>query len=635
MIRPDRHGVSCLLAWSLCSALYLWTAGAMSSGEDSDRRDIWHHYQYLADGFLNGHLHLSKVPSPELLALPDPRDPAQNRPYRLEDASLYRGQYYLYFGPAPVLLLVLPWKVLTGSPLPQWLVTDLFATAGLGALALLIAGVRRRYFPAASPGQLFFAVVLAGHVAWLPVVLEHPAFWELAVVAAAALFWWSLYFFWRYRDSGGRTPWAAATGCALALVLAARPTYAPAAGLVALLFVFSPTRGRAVRLLALGLPLAAAGGALLAYNYLRFGDVVEFGQRYQLWADDWRGLTFFRLSNFPFNASLYFFSLPVLSPYFPFFPPAWVGELPAGYTLTENIHGLLFAMPAHLLGAVALLQAWRQRHDPARRALHLVLVAGAGASLLAAGLLCCFAGASTRYVTELTAGATVVAGIGFLEAVAGTPSRRGPWLRIVAVVTAAWSVTYVWLASFEFNGYARLTHPQFYAAVAEVLDYPSQWAARRSGEAFGPVALDIRLPAEPATGSAVLLASGLPGAMNRLLIERIAPDRVRLRLLENDLIMVESPVLPVQGPVLHIVCHAPWLYPPVAHPFWHLPSEAAERRLRQTLFAIDVNRARYARQSDWFFDSTSFEPFVRGAASQPAACAWVESLSRPASAGAP
>src|SRR5207248_6297600 len=43
-----------------------------------------------------------------LLALADPYDPAQNAPYRLHDASLYHGRYYLYFGPTPVALLYLP-----------------------------------------------------------------------------------------------------------------------------------------------------------------------------------------------------------------------------------------------------------------------------------------------------------------------------------------------------------------------------------------------------------------------------------------------------------------------------------------------------------------------------------------------
>jgi hypothetical protein len=80
-----------------------------------DTRNVWHHYEYLAEGFVHGHTYLPLQPAPQLLALKDPYDPAANAPYRLWDATLYNGRYYLYFGPAP-LILFLPWRILTGSP---------------------------------------------------------------------------------------------------------------------------------------------------------------------------------------------------------------------------------------------------------------------------------------------------------------------------------------------------------------------------------------------------------------------------------------------------------------------------------------------------------------------------------------
>jgi hypothetical protein len=633
--RPDRHGVAALLAWAICSALYFWTANGVVIGENDRANNAWHHYEYLVDGFLQGHLYLSPGPSKELLALPDPYDPKQNFPYRLWDASLYKGQYYLYFGPTPALLLMLPWKTVTGHHLPQRLATGFFAVAGLGAFAMLLSGVRRRFFPAASPALLFWTVVLAGHTTWLPVVLRHPAFWELPIIAAAALFWWSLYFLYRFHESAGRRFWALAAGLSLVFTLGARPTYAFAAGFVALLFALPYERGLhwthyVRRLLPVGIPLTLGAAGLLAYNYARFGDLLEFGQSYQLWGTEARTVHHFSLSYLPFNAWYYLFSLPELGIYFPFIHPAWPTDVPAGYIATEEIYGLLFAMPAQLVGFSALGYLWMHRRDRAKRSLCLLVAAGAASSLIASGVFFCFVGAGSRYVTELVAGWSVAVGIGMLVLFSniGRMQWRGV-LRLLGVLSAVWSILCVWLASYEFQGFARITQPDVYPVVARILNFPSYWLARHSGATFGPVALDIRLPAAPATGSTVLMAAGSQSTVDRLVIERAASNRIRLRLVANDLSILETPFVTCSGTTVRIVCAAPWLYPPAAHPYWRItyPDEQ-ERRRRQTLYAIAVNGAKYSCQSWWGFDATRFEPDVRTASSVPSACAWVESLSR-------
>ena len=90
----------------------------------------WHgqtseYYALLTDAFLAGQTSLLVQPAAELLALPNPYDPIANGRFRLHDATLYHGKYYLYFGPTPAIVLFLPYKVLTGSHLParasRWL----------------------------------------------------------------------------------------------------------------------------------------------------------------------------------------------------------------------------------------------------------------------------------------------------------------------------------------------------------------------------------------------------------------------------------------------------------------------------------------------------------------------------------
>jgi hypothetical protein len=76
------------------------------------------HFNLLSRGFLNGHLHLGDAPR-ALVEATNPYDPASRGPMELlHDASYYRGKYYIYFGPAPVVSLLQPFTVLTGRDLP-------------------------------------------------------------------------------------------------------------------------------------------------------------------------------------------------------------------------------------------------------------------------------------------------------------------------------------------------------------------------------------------------------------------------------------------------------------------------------------------------------------------------------------
>src|SRR5262249_33154255 len=111
------------------AAFYVWTATS------SQYAFVWgtkkaDHYNLLAEGFLKGNLSLAKDPPKELLALKDPLDPVANEKYRLHDASLYNGHYYVYFGPVPVLTLYLPWLVITGWSVPNNLAVILYLLSG-------------------------------------------------------------------------------------------------------------------------------------------------------------------------------------------------------------------------------------------------------------------------------------------------------------------------------------------------------------------------------------------------------------------------------------------------------------------------------------------------------------------------
>ena len=630
--RPSRHGLACASAWLLCAALYFGTAHGVAV-KYGDRGNIWHHYEYLVDGFLSGHTHLSRAPSPQLLALPDPYNPTANSDYRLWDASLYHGRYYLYYGPAPALLAMLPWKLLTGHHLPQWAATAAFAIAGLGALAALLAGIRRKNFPGARPGHLFLAVVATAHVVWLPVLLRRPAFWELPIAAAASLFWVSLFFLWKFHTSRRSLTWAFAGGAALVCALAARPSYLPGATVVGLAYVV-PLLGPCLRrtffltLSAVALPLLIGGFGLLAYNYARFGQLGEFGNRYQLWGIDERQVAHFNPGHFWFNLRLYFFSWPELSPYFPFLRTVARGPLPAGYIGVEEMPGLLFTMPVLLLGGAAAAVAIGRRRDGRQLAFTTIALTGTAGSAITGGLLFCFSGACSRYIVELNAGWSVLVGIGWLAIFPSAPrSFSGRFFRGLAGVALAWTIACVWLASFEFRSYARITQPGFYRPIAKFFNFPAYWLASSTGRTFGPLALDLRLAPTFTAGDTVVLSTGRPEMRNTLILERLAPERIRLRMAVNDIVIIATPVFQNTSSLIHIELHTPWLYPPAAHSYWDRFPEPVRRRL-QTVSVLATDAGTFMHPETTLFDPAGFAPYIHTATDPKPGGAWVESLRR-------
>ena len=617
------------LALAACAAAALWISNGVAPW-DGDRSNVWHHYEYLAEGFAHGHTYLSVEPAPELLRLKNPYDPAANAPYRLWDASLYNGKFYLYFGPTPALAM-LPWRLLTGHEIPQRLVAALFAVAGMAGLALLLFGVRARIFPHLSNLALAGIIVTAFHVSWLPVTLRRSGVWDVPIVAAVACAWWALYFLWKFHDSGGRTRWAAALGVALAFLMGSRATFVPASmGLAALLLLPAGGSGRARnwRGILAGAGLAAAGGiALLAYNKVRFGSWTEFGLTYVTFGEDYRGVPFSSPRFVPFNAWTYLFSLPRLGPYFPFVHPFWSDDRPAGFVGFEEVYGVLYMMPVHLMGLIVLAWAAASRGLPGMRAVRITLAGAALLSAASAAILFCWAWACSRYTNELLAGWTAATALG-LMAIFGSdhPPRAGRLIRILAVIASCWSIAFVWLASAEFRGFMAKTNPRTYAALAHALDYPGLWSARSQGEKFGPVDLAIQIPPSPDGTETALLASGRPQMANQLLLRRVDRGHVQVAIVANDHRVLATPDLPVPDGILHVRVSAPWLYPPAAHPYWD-SLEPARRQEDQTLFSIEWDSGKSYVNSSQYFDPVTFDPAVQTLSAAAPGTPFVASLS--------
>jgi hypothetical protein len=145
---PRKHRLLVALIVGAMLAYYFWTAVCSFPEIPPVRpRGIpeTDHFNLLARGFLAGHLHLDGEPPAALLEAVNPYDPASRGDVEvLHDASLYRGKYYIYFGPVPVISLFLPFTVLTGRDLPLPYAAWLFCSGAFLMLASIFGFVQRR-----------------------------------------------------------------------------------------------------------------------------------------------------------------------------------------------------------------------------------------------------------------------------------------------------------------------------------------------------------------------------------------------------------------------------------------------------------------------------------------------------------
>jgi hypothetical protein len=430
-----------------------------------------------AEAFRAGHLYLPLQPAPELLSAADPRDRINMRYWAL-DLSYFRGRYYSYWGPTPALFQALVKSVLgikrdIGD---QYIGLFSACLTTLGG-ALIIERMGRRLFGAVPKVVLAFGIlafafanpmlhnvttagtyqsaILSGQ-AWLVpgVLLAFDAVWHAGTLSAR-----------RYRLALAGICW----GLALASRVTVLPTIACLIAFTALAEGFASERRwftTLVSALWLGVPVAAAGIALLVYNKLRFDDPLQFGITLQL-----SGYPTMRFDRQYWLPNLYSYSLRpfTASCQFPWIFQTWWMKpaaafpegfsLPADYMIDEPVVGWLRAVPiAWCIGFAFWLVPrplnLRLRHVRVYLwCLASFSVIGTVTALTSIGVY----GATMRYLSDVTPGLVLLGLLGALALRASRFGRLAPKPTTSAIVLLA-SVTVVVGCLLGYQGYAGHFH---------------------------------------------------------------------------------------------------------------------------------------------------------------------------------
>ena len=318
----------------------------------------------LADGFKSGSASLLVKPSKELLALKDPYDPAQNGPYRLHDASLYHGKYYIYFGPVPAIVLFMPLDILLQVRLNQSTAVAVFLSLALISSTLLLRFLNNKIRPPIPFWMFVAAVAAVGFCNAGPFLLTRPDVYEVAIACAFFFATTAIHLVLSGTFSEKPAPWKMTVGSLCAgLAVGSRPTFVIFGiilPIIALAFIRhsrlkwnsrSGIQGTACLLLPFGLCVLG----LLAYNYARFGSLLEFGSHYQLQAIHPKDYPIFRPDLFLARLHGYLFYGYKLDGQFPFV------HVPRGTIFGEPEAGTLLINPIFFLAFLWLLVSLRNK----------------------------------------------------------------------------------------------------------------------------------------------------------------------------------------------------------------------------------------------------------------------------------
>ncbi len=408
----------------------------------------WYHtfaydeYGELARSFTQGKLYLSEQPPEWLAEVSNPFDhgiqestAAQENYWYKVDAAYSDGHYYVYFGVVPVVLLYLPFYLLTGADLPGAFALLIGVAAFIVGLYFLLKSLTKRYFKHISTGTFLLIYIGALLCCVLMIGLGRPTLYQVPVAFARCFGVWGLYLWcegWHRR----KPALLAAGSLCIALIAGCRPQLLVFA--LPLIFLLAkavkgmqPVKAQSTErsaeakaieaafakkaIVALLVPIAIIAVALMWYNAARFGSPFDFGASKNLAGNDMslRGNVPERLV----DGLFYFLVQPAnITTGFPFLHVANTQATYGGITIIEPLCGGLFATLPFLWLSCAVL-TFRKTRPTLFAAVLVLLVCGV--------VVCAFdvqaAGICGRYYQDfavLFALAAALAALGVSERIA-------------------------------------------------------------------------------------------------------------------------------------------------------------------------------------------------------------------------
>lgn len=222
------------------------------------------------------------------------------------DVSYYNGKFYMYFGILPNLILGIFNLAVDNAALLFSVITAIF-------LALLVKKIIERYFPKCSSGLKLLMVIFALFNSRLLILIPRTRYYELIVICGFCFSVIGMYMYYIFKENKkirylflGSLLLCLAVACRSGMLLIS---------VLGLLLVCKDLNKK--NFIPYFIPYVVIGSILMYINYIRFGNIFEFGITYQLTVVDQSYLKM-DINNIINGIYTYLFKMPNFIPQFPF-----------------------------------------------------------------------------------------------------------------------------------------------------------------------------------------------------------------------------------------------------------------------------------------------------------------------------
>lgn len=327
--------------------------------------------QELVDAFEAGSFSLLKTPEDFLSELENPYDTQardETGQYYSWDHVYYNDHYYSYYGIAPVILLFMPYHIITGFYFPNTVAILLLSVIGIIGLTLTYLTFTEKWFPDMPAGIVTACHIILMISCGIWYSLGRTDIYEIAIASGFAFFTWAVYFFLKSDILGKGNislTYTAVSSLFLALSVLSRPTLALYCICAAVFMILAVpkaagicsssdkkkliNRSSARYLLAAFVPMGCLGIIQMYYNFRRFGSPLDFGIQYSLTINDFTKSQFhaqfswMAIYNYLFNIPSFSAEYPFVRTYFQYMNTG--GYFYADIVSTLNTSGLFILVP--------------------------------------------------------------------------------------------------------------------------------------------------------------------------------------------------------------------------------------------------------------------------------------------------
>lgn len=407
------------------------------------------------DAWKKGQIELDIRVDPRLDALENPYDPAARSAAKVRfnwDYAYFEGNYYSYFGIAPILTVHAPIHALTGKLPNVPMACLILAIAGVIATAFAYREVVLRFI--GKPNLWLFLLGLAGVVSASGVYLGALCADMYYVAVLSAQVFSMAFVALAVRAMKTDKLWLRMTllvlaAIALTLTVWSRPTVALMCVAVFPLFIEflfkikkDTLKDGLLTVGSFAIPLMAGAAAVMWYNYARFGSPLDFGANYQLTVSD----VSLNTIDFKYLFSSFFsyFLCPMWqTEAYPYLGMQKIKVLPDGarYFYFDKYCGVFaYGLPLGILAYPRLAMIEKQKGEKDNTKTAVVAVT----AILALGIAFsdfCIGGVNMRYVYDISMMLALVSAAVLMNLTEKSDGYAKP---VTGIATAALSVMSIW-----------------------------------------------------------------------------------------------------------------------------------------------------------------------------------------------